>query len=173
MATLKLKLAAAGASLVLAFGAGWVAQGWRMGATLAKQETAQAKAAQTQTQQALVATETKASARIEHAGKQQDNTHVYTQKLRELEAARTADADRINRLQRDLRAASTAHAQAASNAAACGNLADRHQNLGTLAAEGAAVADGLIGLVQQRDAQVDALKAQLLIDRQALEAVSK
>ena len=35
------------------------------------------------------------------------------------------------------------------------------------------MADGHIGLVQQRDAQVDALKAQLLIDRQALEAVSK
>ena len=175
MATLKLKLAlaAAGAALVLAFGAGWAVQGWRIGATLAKQEAAQAKAAQTQTQQALVATETKANARIEHAGKQQDNTHAYTQKLRELEAARIADAGRIERLQHDLRAASTAHAQAASNAAACADLANRHQHLSTLTAEGAAVADGLIGLVQQRDAQVDALKAQLLIDRQALEAVSK
>lgn len=173
MALPRPRLIAAGAALVLAFATGWVAQGWRMGATLAKQETAQAKAAQTQTQQALVATETKASARIKHAGQQQDNTHAYTQKLRELEAARIADAGRIERLQHDLRAASTAHAQAASNAAACRNLADRHQHLGTLTAEGAAVADGLIGLVQQRDAQVDALKAQLLIDRQALEAVSK
>ena len=102
MAPTKLKLAAIGVALVLAFGAGWAVQGWRMGATLAKQETAQAKAAQAQTQQALVATETKASARIEHAGKQQDNTHVYTQKLRELEAARIADAGRIERLQHDL-----------------------------------------------------------------------
>lgn len=165
------RMIAAGAALVLAFAAGWVTQGWRMGATLAKQETAQAKAAQTQTQQALVATETEANARIKHAGQQQDNTHVYTQKLRELEAARIADAGRIERLQHDLRAASTAHAQAASNAAACGNLADRHQHLGTLTAEGAAVADGLISLVQERDAQVDALKNQLLLDRQLLDAL--
>jgi hypothetical protein len=157
--------------VVAAFLCGWWAQGWRMSATLAKQETAQAKAAQTQTQQALGATETKANARIDHAGQQQDNTHAYTQKLRELEAARIADAGRIERLQHDLRAASTAHAQAASNAAACRNLADRHQHLGTLAAEGAAVADGLISLVQQRDAHVDALKNQLLLDRQLLDAL--
>ena len=165
------RLIAAGVALCLTFAAGWAAQGWRIGATLAKQEAAQAKAAQTQTQQALVATETKANARIEHAGKQQDNTHAYTQKLRELEAARIADAGRIERLQHDLRAASTAHAQAASNAAACADLADRHQHLSTLAAEGAAVADGLVGLVQRRDAQVDALKNQLLLDRQLLDAL--
>ena len=157
--------------VVAAFLCGWWAQGWRMSATLAKQETAQAKAAQTQTQQALGATETKANARIDHAGQQQDNTHAYTQKLRELEAARIADAGRIERLQHDLRVASTAHAQAASNATACGNLADRHQHLSTLAAEGAAVADGLISLVQQRDAQVDVLKTQLLIDRRLLDAL--
>lgn len=38
MATLKLKLAAAGAALVLVFGAGWAAQGWRMGAEYAALE---------------------------------------------------------------------------------------------------------------------------------------
>ena len=165
------RLIAAGAALVLAFGAGWVAQGWRMGATLAKQETAQAKAAQTQTQQAQAATEKKASALLGHAGQQQENAHAYTQKIAALEAARTADADRISRLQHDIRTTATAHAQAASDAAACADLANRHQHLSTLAAEGAAVADGLVGLVQQRDAQVDALKNQLLLDRQLLDAL--
>ena len=157
--------------VVAAFLCGWWAQGWRMSATLAKQETAQAKAAQTQTQQALGATETKANARIDHAGQQQDNTHAYTQKLRELEAARIADAGRIERLQHDLRAASTAHAQAASNAAACGNLADRHQQLAAHLAEGAGVVGGLVGVVQQRDAQVNALRKQQLIDRRLLDAL--
>ena len=38
MATLKLKLAAIGVALVLAFGAGWAAQGWRMGAEYAALE---------------------------------------------------------------------------------------------------------------------------------------
>ena len=38
MAKLKLKLAAAGAALVLAFAAGWAAQGWRMGAEYAALE---------------------------------------------------------------------------------------------------------------------------------------
>ena len=38
MATLKLKLAAAGAALVLVFGAGWATQGWRMGAEYAALE---------------------------------------------------------------------------------------------------------------------------------------
>lgn len=159
--------------VVAAFLCGWWAQGWRMSATLAKQETAQAKAAQTQTQQALGATETKANARIDHAGQQQDNTHAYTQKLRELEAARIADAGRIERLQHDLRVASTAHAQAASNATACGNLADRHQQLTAHLAEGAAVVAGLGGLVKERDAQAAALKAQVLTDRQLLEGACR
>lgn len=38
MAALNLKLAAAGAALVLAFGAGWAVQGWRMGAEYAALE---------------------------------------------------------------------------------------------------------------------------------------
>lgn len=38
MTTLKLKLVAAGAALVLAFATGWVTQGWRMGAEYAALE---------------------------------------------------------------------------------------------------------------------------------------
>jgi seryl-tRNA synthetase len=138
---------------------------------LAQLRESHAKTLQTQAQQAQAATEKKASALLGHAGKQQENAHAYTQKIAALEAARTADADRINRLQHDVRTTATAHAQAASNAAACADLANRHQHLSTLTAEGAAVADGLISLVQQRDAQVDALKNQLLLDRQLLDAL--
>ena len=138
---------------------------------LAQLRESHAKTLQTQAQQAQAATEKKASALLGHAGQQQENAHAYTQKIAALEAARTADADRISRLQHDIRTTATAHAQAASNAAACADLANRHQHLSTLAAEGAAVADGLIHLVQRRDAQVDALKSQLLLDRQLLDAL--
>lgn len=138
---------------------------------LAQQRESHAKTLQTQAEQAQAAIEKKARALLGHAGQQQENTRDYTQKIAALEAARTADADRISRLQHDIRTTATAHAQAASNAAACADLANRHQHLGTLTAEGAAVADELISLVQQRDAQVDALKNQLLLDRQLLDAL--
>lgn len=138
---------------------------------LAKQRESHAKTLQTQAKQAQAATEKKASALLGHAGQQQENTNDYSQKIAALEAARTADADRISRLQHDIRTTATAHAQAASDAAACADLANRHQHLSTLTAEGAAVVDGLVGLVQQRDAQVDALKSQLLLDRRLLDAL--
>lgn len=140
---------------------------------LAKLREAHEKTLRTQAQQALAATEKKAGALLEHAGQQQENTHAYTQKIAALEAARTADADRISRLQHDIRATATAtaHAQAASDAAACADLANRHQHLAAHLAEGAGVVGGLVGVVQQRDAQVDALKNQLLIDRRLLDAL--
>ena len=138
---------------------------------LAQLRESHAKTLQAQAQQAQAATEKKASALLEHAGQQQENAHAYTQKIAALEAASADAAARIERLQHDIRTTATAHAQAASNAAACADLANRHQHLSTLAAEGAAVADGLVGLVQQRDAQVDALKNQLLLDRQLLDAL--
>ena len=138
---------------------------------LAQLRESHAKTLQAQAQQALAATEKKASALLEHAGQQQENTHAYTEKIAALEAARADAAARIERLQHDIRATATAHAQAASDAAACADLRDRHQRLGALAAEGAVVVDGLVGLVQRRDAQVDVLHKQLLIDRRLLDAL--
>lgn len=138
---------------------------------LAQLRESHEKTLRTQAQQAQAAIEKKAGALLEHAGQQQENAHAYTQKIAALEAARTADADRINRLQHDIRTSATAHAQAASDAAACADLANRHKHLAALTAEGAAVADGLVGLVKQRDAQVDALKSQLLLDRRLLDAM--
>lgn len=46
MATLKLKLVAAGVALALAFGAGWVAQGWRKDVQLQSQRVQYAKTLQ-------------------------------------------------------------------------------------------------------------------------------
>ena len=46
MATLKLKLVAIGVALVLAFGAGWGAQGWRKDAQLQEQRTQHARTLQ-------------------------------------------------------------------------------------------------------------------------------
>ncbi len=162
---------AMGLLLVLAFAAGWAVNGWRADARLARAESSQSKQAQTQAQQAQAATEKKATAVLEHAEAQQDNTHDYTQQLAALEAGRTADAARIAGLQHDIRAAATRNAQLAGDATACRDLADQHQRLAALAGEGAGVVGQLVGLVERRDAQVNALKGQVQLDRQLLESL--
>lgn len=126
-------------------------------AALSSHIAAQAQATQTETNK-------KAGALLEHAGAQQGNTHAYTQDLQRLEAARAADAGRIAGLQHDIRAAATRHAQAAADAAAARDLADRHEQLAARAAEGAGVVGELVGLVEIRDAQVRALKGQVAAD---------
>lgn len=132
---------------------------------LAKVETSQSKAAAAQAQQAQADTEQKAAAVVEHGTAQQENTHEYTQELARLEAGRAADAARIAGLQHDIRSAATRNAQLASDAAACRGLADQHQRLANLAAEGAEVVGELGSLVKKRDAQVDLLRGQVAVDR--------
>ena len=132
---------------------------------LARVEISQSKQAQTQAEQALAATEKKAVAVLGHSASQQDNTHDYTQKLAKLEAGRTADAARITGLQHDIRSAATRNAQLASDAAASRDLADQHQRLAALAAEGAGLVSEADHLVQQRDAQVELLRGQVVTDR--------
>ncbi|WP_312587441.1 hypothetical protein [Comamonas terrigena] len=155
------------AVLVLAgaFAAGWTVQGWRADAAAARVQVEQSGKEVAQAQQSQVATENKAGALLQHARDQQDNTHDYTQKMAELEAGRAADAARIASLQLAISAASTRRAQATSDAAACRDLADRHQQLAALAGEGGAVVTGLAGLVRQRDAEVGLLAGQIRIDR--------
>lgn len=136
---------------------------------LAKLEASQAKTAQTQAQQAQAATENKADALLNHADNTQTNVYEYTQKITQLEAGRARDAADIASLQRSLRSTATAHAQAASDLAACRSLADRHQELAGLAARSAGVIGGAIELVERRDAQVDLLKQQVLTERALVE----
>ena len=132
---------------------------------LAEVETSHAQAAAAQAQQAQADTEKKAEAVVEHGTSQQENTHDYTQEVARLEAGRTADAARIAGLQHDIRAAATRNAQLAGDAGACRDLADQHQRLAALAAGGAGVVGQLVGLVERRDAQVNALKGQVQVDR--------
>ena len=136
---------------------------------LAKVETSHAKAAAAQAQQSQAATEKKAEAVVEHGTAQQENTHDYTQEMARLEAGRTADAARIAGLQHDIRGAATRNAQLAGDAAACRDLADQHQRLAARAARGAGVVGQLVGLVELRDAQVNALKGQVQVDRALIE----
>ncbi len=138
---------------------------------LSSAEVAEARAKQArathvgaQAQLAQAETTKKAGALLVHAGAQQDNTHDYTQTLKDLEVARAADAGRIAGLQRDIRAAATRNAQLAGDAAACRDLADRHEKLAARVAEGAGVVGELVGLVEVRDVQVKALKGQVATD---------
>jgi len=156
--------------VVLGSSGAWWVQGMRAGTAVALRNDQQSKQALVQAQQSQAATETKAAGLLRHAAGQQDNTHAYTQEIQRLEAGRTADAARIASLQHNLRTTATQHAQAASNAAACRDLADQHQQLATSLAEGAGVVGELVGLVEQRDAQVNALVGQVQVDRLQLGA---
>ncbi|ACY34297.1 hypothetical protein CtCNB1_3551 [Comamonas thiooxydans] len=138
---------------------------------LAKVETSHSREAVAQAQQAQAATEKKAQAVVEHGAAQHENTHDYTQEMARLEAGRTADAARIAGLQHDIRSAATRNAQLASDAAACRDLADQHQRLAAIAAEGAGVVGQLVGLVEKRDAQVNLLRGQIAVDREFLNHV--
>ena len=137
--------------------------------SLAELESSQSKQAAAQAEQAQAATEKKAVAMLQHASGQQENTHDYTQKLAALEVGRAADAARIAGLQHDIRTAATRNAQLAGDAAACRDLADQHQRLAALAGEGAGVVGQLVGLVERRDAQVNALKGQVVVDRDLID----
>ncbi len=139
---------------------------------LAKVETSELKAAVTQAQQAQAATEKKADAVVEHGTAQQENTHDYTQEMARLEAGRTADAVRIASLQHDIRSAATRNAQLVSDAAACRDLADQHQRLAALAAEGAGLVGDLGSLVKKRDAAVVLLRGQVAIERALIEGLN-
>lgn len=133
---------------------------------LAKLGESQAKTAQTQAQQAQAAIEKEAGALLIHAGNQQGNIYEYTQEMAELQARRRTDAADIASLQQQLRTTATARAQAAVDAAAARDLADHYQQLAARLAEGAGVVGELVGLVEQRDAEVNLLKNQVLIDRE-------
>ena len=158
-----------GLLLVLAFTAGWIVNGWRSDSRIARVESSQSKQVQVQAQKAQAATEKKAVAVLNHAAAQQENTHDYTQKLVALESGRAADAARIAGLQHDIRSVATRNAQLAGDAAACRDLADQHQRLAVLAGEGAGMVDQLVGLVERRDAQVNALKGQVAVDRDLID----
>lgn len=157
------------AALLLGAAAGWTAQGWRADAATSKVQAAQSKQGEAQAQQEQVAIETKAVQLLQHSANQQENTHVYTQKISGLESSRAADAVRIAGLQQQLRATATAHAQAASDAAACRDLADQHQRLAALATQGAGVVGEFVALVERRDAQIGALIGQVRADRTLIE----
>lgn len=131
----------------------------------------QAQAAQKQAEQTQQAVEKEATALLDRAEGTQANVYEYTQTIQRLESARAADAGRIASLQHDLRAKATAHAQAAGDLAACRGLADQHQQLAALAAEGAGLVREGVSLVKQRDAEVTLLKAQVLTERDLLEKV--
>ncbi|WP_152965080.1 MULTISPECIES: hypothetical protein [Comamonas] len=161
-----------GLLLVLAFAAGWLVNGWRADSRIARSESTQAKQNADQAQQSQVATENKAVAVITHGAAQQENTHDYTQEMARLEAGRAADAVRIAGLQHDIRGAATRNAKLAGDAAACRDLADQHQRLSALAAEGAELVSEADGLVAKRDAQVKLLRGQIMADRTLLEQLN-
>jgi predicted RNase H-like nuclease (RuvC/YqgF family) len=156
------------AAAALGFAVAWLAQDWRLGAKLAEQKLEQVTAEASRTEHTLEAVTLNSTSVAEHSSDQQKNLHAYTEKISELQAARSADAAHIKRLQHDIRAAATAYAQASSDAAACRNLANQHEKLATDLAEGAGVVAELVSVVRRRDSEVELLQGQIKLDRDLL-----
>ena len=152
----------------LGFAAAWFAQDWRLGTQLAEQKLEHATTEVSRTERTLEAVTLNSASAAEHSSGQQENLHAYTEKISELQSARSADAAYIKRLQHDIRAAATSYAQASSDAAACRNLADQHEKLATDLAEGAGVVAELVSVVKRRDSEVELLQGQIKLDRDLL-----
>lgn len=152
----------------LGFAAAWFAQDWRIGTQLAEQKLEYATAEAARTERTLEVVTLNSASAAEHSSGQQENLHAYTEKISELQSARSADAAYIKRLQHDIRTTATSYAQASSDAAACRNLADQHEKLATDLAEGAGVVAEFVSVVKRRDSEVELLQGQVKLDRDLL-----
>lgn len=101
-----------------------------------------------------------------HAAATQENSDAFTLSAPVRDAIARADAARHKRLLDGAEArAATYHQIAASGAAACRDLADRHEALDRHVVEGVAVVGALRSDLVRRDAEVGLLRRQIDIDR--------
>lgn len=105
-----------------------------------------------------------------HAAATQENSDVFTLSAPVRDAIARADVARADRLRADAEGrAATYRAMAASGAAACRDLADRHAALDAHVVRGVAVVAGLRSDLGRRDAEVRLLRHQIDVDRALLE----
>lgn len=125
-------------------------------ATAALKQSESARAAETQT----------ALKESTHAANTSKNSDEFTTSQPVRDAIARADLALADRLRTDAeRRAATYRAQAQSNAAACGNLADRHAALDAHIVDGAAVVGALRSDLARRDAEVAMLRKQVDTER--------
>ena len=104
-----------------------------------------------------------------HAAATQENSDAFTLSAPVRDAIARADAARTDRLLTDAeRRAATYRAMAEAGAAACRDLADRHEALDRHVVEGVAVVGALRSDLVRRDAEVGLLRRQIDIDRALL-----
>lgn len=160
------KAIAAAVALVLAFSAGWVANGWRLGNTVADVRAEQAEDKTTRAEAVRVDGENTAKLEAKHATETIYNADelasVKTDIYRVLRVD-TADAKRV-RDDSESRAA-TYRAQATANAAAAGDLANIAATFDTIIADGRIVVARIKGDLAKRDAEVKTLCDQLDTER--------
>lgn len=162
----RLQSLAVGLMLALAFAAGWVVNGWRTEGRVARAGLVNAQAASAQAQQGLKNEQETGSKERQHAADTQKASDEFTQKQPGRDAELRADLDRAKRLQLDAeRRAATYRAQAGSNAAAGGGLADRLETLDRHIVEGVEVVARLRGDLAKRDDEIVLLSQQVQIER--------
>ena len=125
-----------------------------------------AEAERGRTEAALKATQDDAAKKMAHAAATQENVDEFTTSQPVRDAIARADLARVERLRLGAeQRAATYRAQAAANAAACRDLADRLEAFDRQLVAGVGVVADLRSALERRDAEVVLLHKQLMTER--------
>lgn len=159
-------------ALLAALGALWRTDSALGAERLAHQatKTEHAAAALKQSESARAAETQTALKESTHAADTSKNSDEFTTSQPVRDAIARADLAVAQRLRTDAeRRAATYRAQAQSNAAACSNLADRHEAFDRHIVEGAGVVAEHRQALTRRDAEVKLLRGQIDADRELID----
>lgn len=108
-----------------------------------------------------------------HAAKQQENQDAWIELQKQHQARAAADAASLDRLRKQIAVLTDRGPTDQPHAPAQVDLADRLETLGSLYAESLELLVEGRGIIERRDGEVMALKAQVENDRAACQAVTK
>lgn len=169
--TWQIKAALAAVIAALAFSAGWVANGWRQGKTIADMRTEQAEDAATRADAARIEETKTAGLEAKHATGTIYNADALAALKTDIERVYAADSADAKRVRDDSESrAATYRAQANANTAAASNLANHAAALDRSIADGRIVVTRLKSDLAKRDAEVKTLCDQLDTERALNEA---
>ena len=167
----KLKAYAAQAACLVLLGL-LVTQTWRLHSEQTAHANLRAEVAEAESARAKAALKHETATGLKefgHAAATQENSDAFTISAQVRDAIARADAARSDRLRTDAeRRAATYRAMAEAGAAACRDLADRHEALDRHVVEGVAVVGACRETLIRRDAEVVLLRRQIDVDRALL-----
>lgn len=148
-------------------------QTWRLHTEQTAHAQLRTEVAERETARATAALKHEAATSLKefgHASQTQENSDAFTISQPVRDAIARADVARADRLRAGAEGrAATYRQMAAAGAAACGDLADRHEALDRHVVEGTRVVGELGAALGQRDAEVVLLRRQIDVDRALME----